>query len=97
MLIDEKDASSHRCPRMITVGMGADSGPDKGIGGCMGSLCMAWRDVNTQRGVKGYCGLAGMPPGVAQPLLARAIDQGIGAAAGPNGRAHSSLILPNDD
>lgn len=42
---------------------------------CIGCECMQWRKVKTVEGVKGFCGLAGVPPEVQVSVLHSAANE----------------------
>lgn len=72
MIVAAADASEFFCPMV----MSARTAPDVNRQ-CVGSKCMAWREVEGERG---YCGMAGTPgiPALMQSLIdaqAKAVEK----------------------
>lgn len=69
MLVSEEAASKKWCPLVRIIApeqygraynnRGTDTVDDKDVN-CIGSRCMAWRELDTRSG-RGYCGFAGVP------------------------------------
>lgn len=62
MLVTEKTALTLGCPVALAGNQG------NGML-CGGSGCMAWREVETKDGKRGFCGMAGTPPDVQGALI----------------------------
>lgn len=89
MFVKDSEAGAYTCPLSIM----RDTAPSAT---CKGGRCMAWRPVNTSAlGELGYCGMAGMPARVQQPLMGQVMLTALaGVGLAPAG-ADPGILIPS--